>query len=443
MSLRVLDDDRPGFAILLFSDRLEQSSLAISIRSLHENAFLGPDGKWQRTAHFFTTGKIGKSSGGTQYRVGPEIVNYLLEHDRILVADAEGTLNEETLWENAIPAMPGSAQIHGIGHSIYRPPVESAAAAIAPSAGTAPARIKPPEPQPAPPSASPAQAPVRRSAWRVWPELLALAAIAVVLVAIPQVRCGLFGMSCPVPEPAKVQNEDRLNRAMTCAAEREGPAPCGIEACFVGVNFSDTTKDVAAKVRTVLARAAQNCQARREAALRIAAQREAAQREAAQREAAQKQAAQKEAAEREAARREAAQREAAERDAAERERAQREAARKAAAEKVASKDVVANGNYVASATGCDMPAQEIKLNVTADFVTWSYNFKGKWYPWLGIVHAGGNIEVRLQSYDSDDKVKDVTFNNPDGHYSASEFYVRMRFRACGEKAITLTISRAN
>src|SRR5258708_38347839 len=109
MSLRVLDDDRPGYALLLFGAKLEPSQLSLSIGALRENAFLGPDGKWQRAAHYFVAERAGESARGTEYRVAPEIVNHLLEHDQIVLADAEGTLREDALLHNAAAQMPGNA----------------------------------------------------------------------------------------------------------------------------------------------------------------------------------------------------------------------------------------------------------------------------------------------------------------------------------------------
>ncbi len=59
MRLRVLDDDRPGYAQLAFDGPLSQPKLALSVRSQREGAFLGADGNWQKTAHFFTASRIG------------------------------------------------------------------------------------------------------------------------------------------------------------------------------------------------------------------------------------------------------------------------------------------------------------------------------------------------------------------------------------------------
>jgi len=270
MSLRVLDDDRPGFALLLFSARLDQPILSLSIRSVRENAFLGPDGKWQRDPHYFTAARVRDNARGTEYRVGPEIVNYLLEHDQILVTGEDGKLNEETRWENAIPQVPGS----GAGRSIYRPSAIVASAetnAVLKAAAETPARVEPPtepttpSPTPSPPriEAPPAPTPIREikpgpepvpPSKPTWLRFLPLAAIPVVLIAllaVPQLRCSLFGMSCPAPPP-----KDLLTPAMACAAER---TPCDVKACFDSYLAATAPRDVAPKALAVIDRADQAC----------------------------------------------------------------------------------------------------------------------------------------------------------------------------------------
>jgi hypothetical protein len=146
MRLRVLDDDRPGYAQLAFDGPLSQPTLELSVRSLREGAFLGPDGKWQRAAHFFTAARIGGDERSARYRVGPEIVNFLLDLDLVEFAAADGSFRLETTWENATPQLTGKAK----GMSIYQegtqPPLRTAAAA--PVAPPQPAEPPPPEPAP-------------------------------------------------------------------------------------------------------------------------------------------------------------------------------------------------------------------------------------------------------------------------------------------------------
>jgi hypothetical protein len=116
MRLRVLDDDRPGYAQLAFDSPLSELALEVSVRSLREGAFLGPDGKWQRSAHFFTASRISGDDRSARYRVGPEIVNFLLDLDLVEFAAADGSFRLETTWENATPQLTGKAK----GISIYQ-----------------------------------------------------------------------------------------------------------------------------------------------------------------------------------------------------------------------------------------------------------------------------------------------------------------------------------
>jgi hypothetical protein len=271
MSLRVLDDDRPGFALLLFSARLDRPTLSLSIRSTRENAFLGPDGKWQRDPHYFTAERVRDNARGTEYRVGPEIVNYLLEHDQILVAGEDGKLNEETRWENAIPQVPGS----GAGRSIYRASasvIGTETKAVLNAEADTPAKVEPPaepatpSPTPSPPriEAPPAPTPIReikpgpepvppsKSTWLRFLPLAAIPVVLIALLAVPQLRCGLFGVSCPAPK-------DLLTPAMACAAEREVSSPCDIKACFDSYLAATAPRDVALKASTVIEHADQAC----------------------------------------------------------------------------------------------------------------------------------------------------------------------------------------
>jgi hypothetical protein len=116
LRLRVLDDDRPGYAQLAFDSPLSQPALAVSVRSQYEGAFLGPEGTWQKSAHFFTAARIGGDAGSALYRVGPEIVNHLLDLDQVEFATRDGSFCVETTWENAIPQMDGRQK----GHFVYR-----------------------------------------------------------------------------------------------------------------------------------------------------------------------------------------------------------------------------------------------------------------------------------------------------------------------------------
>jgi hypothetical protein len=446
MSLRVLDDDRPGFALLSFSGRLEQPSLSLSIRSLRENAFLGPEGKWQRTAHFFTAERAGETSRGTEYRVGPEIVNHLLEHDQIIVANADGTLREETLWENAVPQMPGS----GAGHSIYRPPVKLVGTEPAPAKmemraapepappPEPPAPVAPPTPAPAPPQPQVVARPVPAPRPRVettppspspapptnWLKYLPLAAIPVVLIAlfaVPQLRCSLFGMSCPAPA------KDLLAPAMACATERERPRPCEVKACFDTYLADTAPRDVAPQATAVIDSANQACRT-----LQAAAAKEA-----------------KDRADR-----------AAESDTLQRARQCASGANACSAKSCydgymarygstgtysgdARREIAAagarcpqvarampDGTYnAASLPGCDTPAQQgIRVTVASGKLSWQHEFKGTRYNWSGTVDDNGFIRAAAG-------VSLIA----SGRYSDSQRDVQMQYPQCGPEGITLDI----
>ena len=145
MRLRVLDDDRPGYAQLAFGSPLDQPTLALSVRSQHAGAFLGPDGTWQKSAHFFTATRIEGDTSSALYRVGPEIVNHLLDLDQVEFAAEDGSFRVETTWENAVPQIGGRPP----GHFVYR---ESSTGSA--SIGAFPTRstsAREPEPPPLPP----------------------------------------------------------------------------------------------------------------------------------------------------------------------------------------------------------------------------------------------------------------------------------------------------
>jgi formylglycine-generating enzyme required for sulfatase activity len=148
MRLAVLDDERPGYAQLKFDSPLSQATLALSVRSPREGGFLGPDGRWQKSEHFFTATRIGGDAHSALFRVGPDIVNHLLDLDLVEFGAADGSFHVETIWENAIPQMPDK----GAAHSFYRGAGQAAFPIRMTGAGTKP--VAEPEP-PAEPSPEP------------------------------------------------------------------------------------------------------------------------------------------------------------------------------------------------------------------------------------------------------------------------------------------------
>lgn len=437
MGLRVLDDDRPGFALLAFSGPSERPSIAISIRSLRENAFLGPDGAWLKSPHYFEAERASGDTRETLYRVGPEIVNHVLEHDRIDVASADGSIREETLWENAIPQMLGQST----RHSIYRAPsaVVNRVAAEAPvvvppkpEETVEPAKIETPEPapKPVPPPPTP-----------LWLKLLPvvlIAAVALTVVSIPQLRCKLFGISCPAPEPVRDLSAEALAQAMACAAPKRVTAPCEVRGCFADYLAQTTPDKVAASAKSTLDEADGLCLAnrRRDDAENAARLRKVAEERALQ-----------------SARQCAAGAsdcivkncyagyltqyggQGALRDQA---RAEVAAADDRCLRKPAdnpnppSTPAIADGVYNASAhRGCGAAAQfGIRLTVKGGSVSWEHDFRGIRYNWNGTIDNQGTIRASVGNSNS---------FTATGHYSDSERNVEMSYPQCASEPITLSI----
>ncbi|HXW26808.1 MAG TPA: hypothetical protein VEK73_18850 [Xanthobacteraceae bacterium] len=210
MSLRVLEDERLGYAILEFDAALAAPSLSISICSrLRQGAYLGPGGQWQRLPHYFAAQRVDGDASSTRYRIGPDIVNHMMEFDRVEVATADKNLREETEWENAVPEISARA-----AHTLYLAPGPSErepqpAAGAEPSVAPPPAH--PPEreaapPEPPPASAQPDARPAPPPSPRPTPPWLAAVLALVLLVVGVQswlLRCQLFGLACtPQHEPA-------------------------------------------------------------------------------------------------------------------------------------------------------------------------------------------------------------------------------------------------
>ncbi|MGP7984495.1 hypothetical protein, partial [Rhodoblastus sp.] len=114
--MRVLDGEQPGYAVLVFDEQIDSPSLRLAIKSFQvgQGGYLGPSGAWDRSPHFFTAARVKTPRGGFGYRVGPEVVNYLLEDDHIEASTDDGLLREDGYWANATPLMmtPGGARPH-------------------------------------------------------------------------------------------------------------------------------------------------------------------------------------------------------------------------------------------------------------------------------------------------------------------------------------------
>jgi hypothetical protein len=280
MRLRVLDDERPGYALLEFDGALNQRTLLLSVRSVHRGTFLGPLGEWQKVPHYFAAEPVGDSATPTQFRVGPDIVNHISEYDRIEVATADGGVCAETLWENAIPQMTGSVATH----SVYRPQVieETAipAETVQPPPAPEPVQEEPTRQIQEPP-ATPAFTPAERKAeelqgdrkaavppsWKkgaVLVGVLALLGMAATL-ALPQMRCRLLGISCAEPSTRNRDLADAaLKKAKACALPLSDANPCEVSSCFSDYLAMVPATDVELEAKQILGSAAGVCPLRRD-----------------------------------------------------------------------------------------------------------------------------------------------------------------------------------
>jgi hypothetical protein len=438
MGLRVLDDDRPGYALLAFDRPSDQPSLPISIRSIRENLYLGPDGVWQKAAHYFTAERISGDARQTLYRVGPEIVNHLLEHDRIGVTSADGSVQEQALWENAVPQLMGPSR-----HSIYRgsgnvvgqarvinvrPPEPEAEAEVTPPEVTP--VIEPAEPPPPTPDPTPVPAPSRPMWQKLLPLILIVAAV-LAAASVPQVRCKLFSISCPVVEPAPkpAPVDDTLRQATACAAAKRATAPCEVRACFAEYLAKTPVDKIAPSATTILDDAAAACREARQEAEEKAALNSALQcavgvtnacivkncysgymakygssgkfRDQAQ----------------------------AEISAAEL-RCQKPA--ETPTPSVATAVALADGTYdAATQRACGaQPEYGITVTIETGKVSWEHELRGTRYNWSGTIDGQGNIRASVGNSSS---------FSATGHYSDSERAVQMKYPQCGADPVTLSI----
>jgi hypothetical protein len=251
MALRVFDDD-PGFAILDFGRTLEAPTLEISVRNLSEpdKGYLWPDGGWRKDPHYFTAELSAQpETGSARYKVGPEIVNFLLEETHIEVATRAGDLTESGYWQNAIPQL-GS---RGASYTIGQPQATIEGKATAP-----PPPPPPPAPStpltpsaPPPPSAPPSPLPQPFSLTGLWPvaaPLLLMVLAAGALAFSPSLRCRLLGLGCPDPA---------YEEAMRCARDKLESAPCKVDACFAA--YRRGGRELKPEASDILAEATRTC----------------------------------------------------------------------------------------------------------------------------------------------------------------------------------------
>ena len=266
MSVRVIDGEQPGYAVLVFDKQVDSQSLRLAIKSFQvgQGAYLGPGGTWNRSPHFFTTARVEAPKGGFGYQVGPEIVNYLLEDDHIEASSDDGLLREDGFWANAIPLMmPDGARPTTF---VASPPVQDAAPPLSPAPRPLPPASPQPSLSPTPPPPSPPP-PFRREA-RKPPRWILPAAAAVVLLPlavvalVPGLRCSVFGSGCASrPGPADEAELAAAKRARNCAAGKEAAADsCSAEAgCFAPYRGQFPHGASLAEIEGLSARLAKSC----------------------------------------------------------------------------------------------------------------------------------------------------------------------------------------
>jgi len=242
MTVRVLDDDRAGYAILLFDTPVDSASIRLAIRSLHvhDGAYVGPGGSWAKAAHYFAALRVETEDGRLGYRVGPEVVNHLLEFDRIEARSEDGALCEEGVWENAVPSM-----LFGRDHPTVVGPGPTEVAPPQPPAPPLPPPPVPPLP-PQPPASTPPPPPIEdrvtgddeardpvegprpvRRKIPLWIPAVGVGAVvlaaAAAIALVPALRCGVLRLGCPVVEPLVVETPEqaRAREARGCADRKQ------------------------------------------------------------------------------------------------------------------------------------------------------------------------------------------------------------------------------
>ncbi len=226
MSLRVSDDDCPGFAILDFGREIAPGDVLIALRSkrLRPGEFVDDSGKWSKAPFLFRA--IKRTEAGT-YLIGPEIVNHdFLAHDLIEVAVQNSKVVEELDWPELTPNLRASP----LTTAIFKPdlPVQDEKPQTRTSEiqdtseakddnGDAGARTDAP----------------RKRSFLVWIGA-GLGALVLLLTAASWFFCAPFSFlngkcsGSPDISPA----ESALEKAMACAESQGENRPCEAAQCF-------------------------------------------------------------------------------------------------------------------------------------------------------------------------------------------------------------------
>ncbi|ARN81126.1 hypothetical protein [Methylocystis bryophila] len=265
--MRVLDGDQPGHAVLLFDKSVESPSLRLAIKSLQvgQGSYLEPGGSFSRTPHYFVAERV-DTPKGPGYRVGPEMVDHLLEDDQIEVMSDDAELSESGFWGAVTPSlskMPGGGRRHIIssaGAPLVSPPAAPVKASTLPPITTKapePATVQPEKPRSEPPRE---EAEHNDDGERKKLPMLAIAigvgALATVIAAIalvPPLRCAVFGVGCKPGDDLSVAT---ANNAFDCASTT---AACVVEACFTDYLSKFPNAPRAGEARARVAQAKAEC----------------------------------------------------------------------------------------------------------------------------------------------------------------------------------------
>jgi hypothetical protein len=222
MSLRVSDDNRPGYAILDFGRDIGADDLLISLQSklFNPGEYLGLGGKWSKAPHLFKAIHL-PSAGPGIYRIGPEIVNQQdLAHDTIEVSVSGGGFVEEVMWPELTPA----ALLSEPDTTIYREPELPP-----PQAPLRPAS-RPPADLPLPlieeQALAKEEAEKKVSKTPAWLKFgVPAGALLFLLVMLSSwLLCSPFDFMCRLP--------DAFGPAVACAKSESPSEPCSAAQCF-------------------------------------------------------------------------------------------------------------------------------------------------------------------------------------------------------------------
>lgn len=271
MTLKVLEDDRAGYALLVF-DPLPASPLPthVAIRRFwnDQNADLGPGGIWAKAPHYFAAEATVTADGRPCLRVGPDIVDHLHDYDRIEVSDAAGTLREEGYWED-IPVSGSSGGIRSDGGDTNGGD-ETGGAGTTDGGGTGDdgtggggagggGGVG---------TGSGGGGRVPR---RTVIMFLSLGLLAVAMIGFEH-RCSWLGIACPMPQPAA--GSDEAEHARACLARKTAASDwCEADAqCVEPYRRGRPDPAILRKLETVATTAETECRKSAEAAAANAAQ---------------------------------------------------------------------------------------------------------------------------------------------------------------------------